>query len=112
MGIGPVDVDLLEHVELDAKAGSKLFDLGVGARLLEPELVAGEGEDGQLTLCLENCICLMRSRWRLVCGVPYLIVFFVQLYQLRVVDLCLSSLGGNIDDNADLASVLTEIHLK
>ena len=52
MGIGPVDVDLLEHVELDAKAGSKLFDLGVGARLLEPELVAGEGEDGQLTLCL------------------------------------------------------------
>ena len=61
MGIGPVDVDLLEHVELDAKAGGKLFDLGVGARLLEPELVAGEGEDGQLTLCLEKFICLMRS---------------------------------------------------
>ena len=48
----------------------------------------------------------------MVCGVPYLVVFFVQLYQLRVVDLCLSSLGGNIDDNADLTSVLTEIHLK
>ena len=112
MGIGPVDVDLLEHVELDAKAGGKLFDLGVGARLLEPELVTGEGEDGQLTLCLENCICLMRSRWRLVCGVPYLVVFFVQLYQLRVVDLCLSSFGGNIDDHTDLARVLTEVNLK
>ena len=45
-------------------------------------------------------------------GASYLVVFLVQLYQLRVVDLCLSSLGGNIDDNADLASVLTEIHLE
>ena len=47
----------------------------------------------------------------MVAGVSYLVVFVVQLYQLRVVDLCLASLGGDIDDNTDLAGVLTEIHL-
>ena len=48
----------------------------------------------------------------MVAWVSYLVVFVVQLYQLRVVDLCLSSLGGNIDDHTNLASILTEIHLK
>ena len=47
----------------------------------------------------------------MVAGVSYLVVFVVQLYQLRVVDLCLASLGGDIDDHTDLAGVLTEIHL-
>ena len=60
MSIGSVHIDLLEHVELDTKSGSKLFDLTVRARLLGSKLVAGEGEDGQLTLGLENFICLMR----------------------------------------------------
>ena len=48
----------------------------------------------------------------LALGVSYLVVFVVQLYQLRVVDLRLSSLGGNIDDHTDLARVLTEVNLK
>jgi len=91
MSLGPVDVDLLEHVELDSEAGSKLFDFTVRAGLLGSELVAGEGEDGQLILGL--------------------VVFLVQLYQLRIVGLSLSSLGGHIDDDTDLPSVLTEIHL-
>ena len=52
MSLGSVDVDLLEHVELDTKAGSKLFDFTVRAGLLGPELVAREGEDGQLILGL------------------------------------------------------------
>ena len=52
MSLGSVDVDLLEHVELDTKAGSKLFDFTVRAGLLGPELVAREGEDGQLVLGL------------------------------------------------------------
>jgi len=86
-----VDVDLLEHVELDPEAGSKLFDLGAGAGLLGPELVAGEGEDGQLTLGL--------------------VVLFEQLYQLRVVDLGLASLGGHVDHDTDLPGVLAELHL-
>ena len=60
MSIGSVYIDLLEHVELDTEAGSKLFDLTAVARLLGSELVAGEGEDGQLTLGLENVICLVR----------------------------------------------------
>ena len=47
----------------------------------------------------------------MVAGVSYLVVFVVQLYQLRVVDLCLASLGGDIDDHTDPAGVLTEIHL-
>ena len=59
MGVRSVDVDLLEHVELDTKSGSKLFDLTVRARLLGSKLVAGEGEDGQLVLCLENGIGLI-----------------------------------------------------
>ena len=54
MSLRSVDVDLLEHVELDPEAGSKLFDLGAGAGLLGPELVAGEGEDGQLALGLQE----------------------------------------------------------
>ena len=71
MSIGSVHIDLLEHVELDTEAGSKLFDLTAVARLLGSELVAGEGEDGQLTLGLEKCISLRerereRERWRLV----------------------------------------------
>ena len=60
MSIGSVHIDLLEHVELDTKAGSKLFDFTVRAGLLGSELVAGEGEDGQLTLGLENVICRIR----------------------------------------------------
>ena len=54
-----VDVDLLEHVELDTESGSKLFDFTVRTGLLGTELVAGEGEDGQLVLCLENGIGLI-----------------------------------------------------
>ena len=110
MSLGPVDVDLLEHVELDSEAGSKLFDFTVRAGLLGSELVAGEGEDGQLILGLEKCISLMELE--MVGGVSYLVVFVVQLYQLRVVGLSLSSLGGHIDDDTDLPSVLTEIHLE
>ena len=110
MSLGPVDVDLLEHVEVDTEAGSKLFDFTVRAGLLGSELVAGEGEDGQLILGLEKCISLMELE--MVGGVSYLVVFVVQLYQLRVVGLSLSSLGGHIDDDTDLPSVLTEIHLE
>ena len=59
MSLGSVDVDLLEHVKLDTEACSKLFDFTVRAWLLGSELVAGEGEDGQLVLCLENGIGLI-----------------------------------------------------
>ena len=52
MGVRSVNVDLLEHVKLDTESGSKLFDLTVRAGLLGPELVAREGEDGQLILGL------------------------------------------------------------
>ena len=60
MSIGSVHIDLLEHVELDTESGCELLDLTVRARLLGSELVAGEGEDGQLTLGLENVICRIR----------------------------------------------------
>ena len=52
MSLGPVNLDLLEHVELDAVTLCELLDLGVGSRLLGPELVAGKGEDGQPILSL------------------------------------------------------------
>lgn len=91
MSIRSIDVNLLEHVKLNPEARSELFDVTVRARLLTAKLVAREGEDGQLILCL--------------------VVFVVQLYQLRIVDLCLSSFRSNIDDHTDLPGVLAKIHL-
>ena len=107
MSLRSVDVDLLEHVELDPEAGSKLFDLGAGAGLLGPELVAGEGEDGQLTLGLQENV---DSVVTVLCS--HLVVLFEQLYQLRVVDLGLASLGGHVDHDTDLPGVLAELHLR
>ena len=54
MSFIPVDVYFLEHVKLDAVTLRKLLDLGVGAWLLGPELIAGEGEDGQPSLSLKQ----------------------------------------------------------
>ena len=45
MSLGPVDVDLLEHVELDTEGGSKLFDFTVRAGLLGSELVARKAKN-------------------------------------------------------------------
>lgn len=91
MSVRSIDVDLLEHVELDPKPVGKLLDLTVGAGLLGTKLVAGEGEDGQLILCL--------------------VVFVEQLYQLRIVDLGLASSGGHVHNHTDLARVLAQVHL-
>ena len=52
MSVGSVDIDLLEHVELDTITLGELLDLGVGSWLLSPKLVAGKGEDGQPILSL------------------------------------------------------------
>ena len=75
MSVGSVDVDLLEHVELDTEAGSELFDFTVRARLLRSELIAGEGEDGQLILCLENLICLIE--WEMVARVSLTLLYLL-----------------------------------
>ena len=47
-GAVAVDLDLAEHREGDAElGGGELEHLGIAARLLCTELVAGEGEDGE-----------------------------------------------------------------
>ena len=46
VGVPAVDVDLAEHVEGDVVLPrGELLDLGLGARLLAAELVAGEAQD-------------------------------------------------------------------
>ena len=75
MSVRSIDVDLLEHVELDPKPVGKLLDLTVGAGLLGTKLVAGEGEDGQLILCLENLICLIE--WEMVARVSLTLLYLL-----------------------------------
>jgi len=91
MSIFTIDIYFLKHVKLHPITLGKLFNLHIGARLLATELVAGEGEDGQLD--------------------PSFAVLLVQLDQLGIVDPGLASLGGNIDQDAHLPLIFTEIHL-
>ena len=104
MRLAPVDINFLKHIELDAVSLRELLDLGIRARLLGPELITGEGEDGQPTLSLKMRRCHpnihVMTRRQL-----YLIVLLVQLDQLGVVGLGLASSRGNIDNHTDLALV-------
>ena len=54
MSLGPVDLDLLEHVEVDAVTLGELLDLGVCSWLQGSKLVTGKGEDGQPILSLKK----------------------------------------------------------
>eukprot|EP00090_Calanus_glacialis_P041351 TRINITY_DN7286_c0_g1_i1.p1 TRINITY_DN7286_c0_g1~~TRINITY_DN7286_c0_g1_i1.p1 ORF type:complete len:116 (+),score=8.11 TRINITY_DN7286_c0_g1_i1:831-1178(+) len=91
MGITPININFLEHVKFHPITLSKFLDLHICAWLLTTKLVAGERKDGQLD--------------------PSFAVLLVQLHQLGVVDPCLASLGGNIDQDTDLPLVFTKVHL-
>ena len=102
MSLGPVDLDLLEHVELDAVTLGELLDLGVGSWLLGAKLVTGKSEDGQPILSLKKKVFLRHSEAKILL---YLVVLLVQLDQLRIVGLGFASSGGNVDNNTDLTLV-------
>lgn len=89
MGIGAIDIDFVEHVELNSEFGRECFDFLIGSRFLSTELVAREGENTQ-TLSFR--------------------VLGVQLYQLSVVCVGQTSLGRDIDDNANVSFVFFQIH--
>lgn len=89
--LGPVHLDLLEHVEGGALGRREGSDLSVRAWLLVAELVGGEGKDGQLA--------------------SFAAVLSVQGLQLAVVDLGLPSLAGHVDHHADPAPVGGQVHL-
>jgi len=89
VGVLAVDVDGAEHVELDVVLGNELLDLGNVLELLV-ELVARERQNTQ-TISFR--------------------VLFVHLYQLFVVHVGLSSLGGDVDDDADVSLVLVHADL-
>src|SRR4029077_20821695 len=82
----PVDLDLREQRKRDAVArGAELLDVGVAARLLAAELIAGEAEDRETT--------------RRVLGVELL-----QRFVLRGEP----ALRGHVDDEQNLASIVAE----
>ena len=89
VGVGAVDVDLGEHREGDAVVDlAELLDLGLGAGLLAPELVAGEAEDDEALVA--------------------------QLLVERLQPLVLgreAARAGGVDDEDDLAGVLGEVAL-
>ena len=82
-----VDLDLVEDRERDPELrGGELEDLGVGAGLLAPELVAREGEDGDIVVVVveRTQTCVLRGE---------------------------ASSARDVDDEADLAAELFERHL-
>jgi len=84
-----VDVDLGHHVEGDAvRLLDMRLDLGVSARLLAAELIAGEGEDGE----------------------PFGLVIFEHCLQLWIVVLGVASFGGYVDDDCDATVVLGKVN--
>eukprot|EP00092_Neocalanus_flemingeri_P077127 GFUD01095728.1.p1 GENE.GFUD01095728.1~~GFUD01095728.1.p1 ORF type:complete len:108 (-),score=12.44 GFUD01095728.1:167-490(-) len=92
MSILSINIYFLKHVELHTISLCKLLDLHIGAWLLVPKLVAGEGKNGQL-------------------NPSFLAVLLVQLYQLGIVDPGLPSFGGNIDQDTYLPLIFTEVDL-
>ena len=80
MSVRPVYIDLREHGELRIVAGSKGLDIGLSARLLVPELVAGECKD------LESSLAIL----------------LVELHHLPIVLVSQASLGHHIDDQDTL----------
>jgi len=89
MRVGAVDVDLAQHREGDVVGGlAEVLDLGVGARLLLPELIAGEADDLQAP-------------------VPVVAVERLQAFVLRRQP----ALAGHVHDEQHLALVLAERYL-
>jgi PII-like signaling protein len=89
MCVGAVDVDLAQHREGDVVGGlAEVLDLGVGARLLLPELIAGEADDLQAP-------------------VPVVAVERLQAFVLRRQP----ALAGHVHDEQHLALVLAERYL-
>jgi PII-like signaling protein len=87
--VGAVDVDLAQHREGDVVGGlAEVLDLGVGARLLLPELIAGEADDLQAP-------------------VPVVAVERLQAFVLRRQP----ALAGHVHDEQHLALVLAERYL-
>jgi PII-like signaling protein len=87
--VGAVDVDLGQHREGDVVGGlAEVLDLGVGARLLLPELIAGEADDLQAP-------------------VPVVAVERLQAFVLRRQP----ALAGHVHDEQHLALVLAERYL-
>ena len=80
MSVRSVYIDLREHGELRIVAGSKGLDIGLSARLLVPELVAGECKD------LESSLAIL----------------LVELHHLPIVLVGQASLGHHIDDQDTL----------
>jgi len=83
MGVIAIHVDLLEQRKRNRRgqAANEILDLFGGTRFLSSELVAGEPENYQA---------LIR-------------IFFVELLQLSILELGLSSCTRNIHNNADLS---------
>ncbi len=80
--IAAVDLDLVHHLELHFVPSDKVDNLGVGAGLLRPKLVAGKADNGQ--------------------PAPMVVVLFVQSLQLRVVLRRQTSGRRHVDNEADL----------
>jgi len=91
MSIAAIDVDLIEHVELDIVTSSELFDFGVCSGFLSSELIARKCQNGQPPI--------------------FRAVLLIHLDQLGVVDRRLASLACNIYYDGDLAAVFVQTYL-
>jgi len=90
MRVVSVHFDLLKKVKSDAVSFRGVFlDVGIGPRLLTPELIAGETQNPQTRFS----------------------VLAIQSLQLSVVGFGETSLSGDVDDDADaIAAKIAQIH--
>ena len=89
VGVVPVDFNFGKEVPGGVELfPGELLDFLVAFGLLLAELVAGKPEDAE----------------------AFRLVPLVERLELRVVGFCQASFGGHVDDEADVASVLGQLH--
>ena len=111
MRLAPVDVNLLKHIELDAVTLRELLDLGIRARLLGPELITGEGEDGYVDIDVYGCavevsgdelLGVVAAVLEIVACVLVRLVRAVDLRVAAVAESCAGFAGQTVESNVEI----------